>query len=163
MAIRPLVVFVSSMALAGCAGAPSSAGSLRPSGSPAAVASPGVIEGLYRRKKPAWGELTITREGDQFRIYAVGITAIQGPNAPTDCSLMAVGPMRDGGIVAGFVPYHDDNFTLEPADLKDQPRRITITLQGAEANVTAADVFGHCGLGSDLTGRYRRVRGPQRR
>ncbi|NEX94850.1 hypothetical protein [Caulobacter sp. 17J65-9] len=122
----------------------------------AAGAAAGDVGGVYLRSKPAAGEMRIKRAGAAWRIDLTAGSPPMGAATSADCSLAAVGPLKDGKIVADFVPFENDLMSVTAADLAGKHRRVVVAFDGAVAKVVSADISGSCGWNADVTGAYKR-------
>jgi hypothetical protein len=106
-------------------------------------------EGVYLREGEAPARLELRRAGAGFRVVLAAAAPLAGAATAADCGVEGTGQIG-GDMLVGTLA------TLLPAE---PARPLRIRLGEAEAEVLEADVFGLCGLGSELTGRYRWVHG----
>lgn len=124
---------------------------------PDAVAQAADPTGSYERTEPASAGLTLSPEGSGWRaaIHAGGVP--NGASTAADCVVHVVGPMTDGRIVGRVVPFNDDTFGMDAADVGDNPPEVTVVLTPTGAAVSDGGAAArYCGLGSDISGDYRR-------
>lgn len=131
----------------------------KPVGQSTRQASP---EGRYRRSRPSRADLVIRPEGANWRLEIVAAGIPRGPGgagAAADCASVGVGSRDGDRINAQLVPFRiGDIGEVKGEDLEGRPNRLTVRLTKAAAEVVASDGEWFCGLGSDLTGVYRKVR-----
>jgi predicted metalloprotease len=72
---------------------------------------------------------------------------------------VGVGPRNGDLINAQLVPFRiEDVGEVNAEDLEGRPNRLDVRLAKGAAKIVASDGERFCGLGSDLTGVYRKVR-----
>src|SRR5207245_32475 len=106
------------------------------------------------------GDLRITpaEGGWRIEIRAGGIPrGPRGAGTASDCASVAVGPRVGDRIVGALVPFELDDSPITADDL-GQGGQLVVALRPGEAEVVQSDGVKLCGLGSDLSGRYKRVR-----
>ncbi|MCD9027773.1 hypothetical protein LDO26_06095 [Luteimonas sp. BDR2-5] len=112
--------------------------------------------GRYRMADTHQGTLTLVDEGAGYWRVSLhgGSAAGDGAAAAADCEIQARGTLRDGRIDAAVVPFDGELMSVSQADLDRQPATVTVALDGELADV--ATDFALCGIGAELSGRYRR-------
>ncbi|PVM87195.1 hypothetical protein [Caulobacter endophyticus] len=98
------------------------------------------------------GVLTLTPDGEAWRISLSGGALSDGAATAADCELQAEGALRNGRIEGKVVPFEGANISLSAADLATRPAKAEVTLKAETAIVTTD--FQGCGVGADLSGRY---------
>lgn len=128
------------------------------SSSPSAAKSKDV-GALFERTEPALGTMTLTEEGEGWRIaLRVGGTPNEAATA-ADCELEAVGPQdRDGVISARVVPFEGELNSISAEDIAGDDPAIEVSVGPEGAFVTDNGTSTrYCGFGSDIDGFYRRA------
>ena len=119
-------------------------------------------EGRYRRSRPSGADLVIKAEGANWRIEIAASGIPRGPGGAgisADCASVGVGPQDGDRINVQLVPFRiEDIGEITAEDLGGRTNRLDVRLTTATAEVVASDGERFCGLGSDLTGVYRKVR-----
>ncbi|KSB89756.1 hypothetical protein AS593_01650 [Caulobacter vibrioides] len=100
------------------------------------------------------GVLTLTPNGETWRVSLSGGVLADGAATAADCELEAEGVLRNGRIEAKVVPFEGTNISLGAAELAARPAKAEVILN-AEAAIVSTDFQG-CGVGADLSGRYAR-------
>ena len=128
------------------------------SSSPSAAKSKDV-GALFERTEPSLGTLTLTEEGEGWRI-ALRVGGIpNGAATAADCELEAVGPQdRDGVISARVVPFEGELNSIRAEDIRGDDPAIEVSVgpEGAFVTDNGASTR-YCGFGSDIDGFYRRA------
>lgn len=128
------------------------------SSSPSAAKSKDV-GALFERTEPSLGTMTLTEEGEGWRI-ALRVGGIPNEAATAaDCELEAVGPQdRDGVISARVVPFEGELNTISAEDIRGDDTAIEVSVgpEGAFVTDNGANTR-YCGFGSDINGFYRRA------
>jgi hypothetical protein len=116
-------------------------------------------EGRYRRSRPSRADLVIKPEGANWRVEIVAAGIPRGAGTAADCASVGVGPQVGDRINAQLVPFSiEDIGEVNTEDLEGRTNRLDVRLAKAAVEVVASDGERFCGLGSDLTGVYRKVR-----
>ena len=128
------------------------------SSSPSAAKSKDV-GALFERTEPSLGTMTLTEEGEGWRI-ALRVGGIpNGAATAADCELEAVGPQdHDGVISARVVPFEGELNTISAEDIAEDDAAIEVSVgpEGAFVTDNGASTR-YCGFGSDIDGFYRRA------
>jgi hypothetical protein len=114
--------------------------------------------GTFRRTDPSPSTLMIAKRGANWRMALTGGGILRGENSAADCSLLAEGQLNNGQIQAKLIPFKNDDMEIDADDLKSNPGVVVVKLTPTGAVVTQATVDPFCGVGSMLTGTYRKVR-----
>lgn len=121
------------------------------------------VEAVFERDEPANALMTLTREGEAWRI---GIRAGGIPNGDAtaaDCELEAVGTQDLEGIIsAHLVPFDGELNTITAADIGADAPVVAVNV-GPEGAFISDDgaAARFCGLGSDIEGFYSRTDAPE--
>jgi hypothetical protein len=128
------------------------------SSSPSAAKSKDV-GALFERTEPALGTMTLSEEGDGWRIALRVVGIPNGAATAADCELEAVGPQdRDGVISARVVPFEGELNSISAEDIRGDDPAIEVSVGPEGAFVTDNGTSTrYCGFGSDIDGFYRRV------
>jgi hypothetical protein len=112
--------------------------------------------------RPSRADLIIKPEGANWRVEIVAAGIPRGPGGTgtaADCGSVGVGPRDGDRIHARLVPFRiEDIGEIKAEDLEGRPNRLDVRVGKAAAEVVASDGEQFCGVGSDLTGVYRKVR-----
>lgn len=114
--------------------------------------------GEFRRTDPSPSVMTIVKRGANWRVAITGGGIPRGGMPPADCSLLAEGQLNNGQIQGKLIPFKNDDMEIGADDLKANPGVVVVKLTPSGAVVTQATVDPFCGVGSMLTGTYRKVR-----
>jgi len=116
------------------------------------------IAGKYERVKPSKSEMTVARDGAEWKITLKGAGDPMPPGAAAaDCEMEAVGTLKGDVLTANVVPFQGDDITVSADDLKNGAHVFVVKFDGRGAHVAGQDV-SFCGSGSDLLGLYARRR-----
>nr|WP_314260614.1 hypothetical protein [uncultured Devosia sp.] len=117
------------------------------------------VDALFQRSEPAQATMTLTEEGDSWRVRFLAGGLPNGAATAADCELEAVGSQdNDGVISASLVPFEGDINALSAADIGDDAIVIEVNVGPEGAFVTDAGASArHCGLGSSIDGFYQRA------
>lgn len=117
------------------------------------------VDALFERSEPSHATMTLTEEGEAWRVRFLAGGIPNGAATAADCELEAVGPQGiDGVISATIVPFVGDINTLSAADIGKDAIIIEVNVgpEGAFVTDTGASAR-HCGLGSSIDGFYQRT------
>lgn len=114
--------------------------------------------GTFRRTDPSPSVMTIVKRGANWRMAITGGGIPRGESSAADCSLLAEGQLNNGQIQAKLIPFKNDDMEIDADDLKASPGVVVVKLTPSGAVVTQATVDPFCGVGSMLTGIYRKAR-----
>lgn len=116
-------------------------------------------DAVFEREEPAAATLSLTREGDEWRIALRAGGLPNGDATAADCELEAVGPQdADDVIAARIVPFVGELNELTEADIGADAPVIEVRVGPEGAFVSDSDAAArYCGLGSDIDGFYRRT------
>ncbi|KKC39421.1 hypothetical protein WH87_04190 [Devosia epidermidihirudinis] len=117
------------------------------------------VDATFERDDPSNATMTLTAEGEAWRVVFRAGGIPNGAATAADCELEAVGPQDlDGVIAAQLVPFEGELYTMTAADIGADAPVIQVAVGPEGVFVTdagAADRF--CGLGSDIEGFYLRT------
>ncbi len=116
------------------------------------------IAGVYLLSGSSATTLEIQGDNDGFVAFLAGGSA-EGMDAaaPADCYVKARGTLRGKTLEAAFAPVATETFFYDQARADRERRRLSITFGPGTAEVTGADTFGYCGMGTRFLGLYRRT------
>ena len=116
------------------------------------------IDALFQRSEPSQATMTLSEEGQVWRVRFRAGGIPNGAATAADCELEAVGPQdMDGVISASLVPFEGDINTLSSADIGEDAIVIEVNVGPEGAFVTDTGASSrHCGLGSSIDGFYQR-------
>lgn len=123
-----------------------------------AQSTPAFSGGIFRRTDPSPSVMAIAKRGANWRLAITGGGIPRGENSAADCSLLAEGQLNNGQIQAKLIPFKNDDMEIDADDLKANPGVVVVKLTTTGAMVTQAAVDPFCGVGSMLTGTYRKAR-----
>lgn len=117
------------------------------------------VDALFQRSEPSQATMTLTEEGEAWRVRFRAGGIPNGAATAADCELEAVGPQDiDGVISATIVPFVGDINTLSAADVGEDAIVIEVNVGPEGAFVTDVGASAHhCGLGSSIDGFYQRA------
>lgn len=128
----------------------------------AAQAKDKSVDAEFERSEPAAALMTLTKEGEEWRVTFRAGGIPNGDATAADCELEAVGPQDlDDVISASVVPFEGELYTMTAEDIGAEPPVIEVRIGPEGAFVSdsnAASSF--CGLGSDIDGFYVRSNSP---
>lgn len=120
------------------------------------------VDAVFERDEPASALMTLTREGEAWRIAFRAAGLPNGAATAADCEVEAVGPQdAEDVIIARVVPFDGELNSISAADIGTDvpvirahvgPEGVIVSDSGAAARL--------CGLGSDIDGFYRRTDTP---
>lgn len=117
------------------------------------------VDAAFEREEPASALMTLSRDGEAWRVGFRAGGLPNGAATAADCELQAVGP-QDGEdvITARIVPFEGDINTILATDIGADASVITVRV-GPEGAFVSDDgaAARFCGLGSDIEGFYRRT------
>lgn len=121
------------------------------------------IDAVFERAEPASALMTLSREGEDWRVAFRAGGVPNGAATAADCELEAVGPQDVEDIItARVVPFEGELNAISAADIgSDAP---IIQVRVGPEGVFVADggaVARFCGLGSDIDGFYHRTDLPE--
>lgn len=152
-------------------GAPADAAAEAQSATPAAIeaappapaqattAKAAAPDAVFERDKPAKATMSLTREGENWRVAFQAGGVPNGGATAADCELQAVGPQDiNDAIAARVVPFEGDLNTVTASDIGATPLVIQVRV-GPEGVIVrdSGAAAKLCGLGSDIDGFYRRT------
>lgn len=122
-----------------------------------------VETGVYAMASPANSELRVIalpgRPGEyRIEVHGGGDSG-DGAAVGADCYAVAEGPLANGLISARFVPFESVDLGLDAKDLAAKPRRLTLKLNGDEAELSGD--FDYCPMRTGMAGRYSRTQAPK--
>jgi len=115
-------------------------------------------EAMFKRDKPASAAMALSREGGGWRIALRAGGLPNGAATAADCELQAVGPQDAQDVIAArVVPFEGELNTMTAADVGANPPvvQVRVTPEGAFIQDKGA-AARYCGMGSDISGFYRR-------
>lgn len=117
------------------------------------------VGALFERTEPAQATMTLTEEGEAWRVSFRAGGIPNGAATAADCELEAVGSQDlDGVISARVVPFDGELYTVTAADIGDDAAVIEVSVGPEGAFVTDSGASArYCGLGSDIDGFYQRA------
>lgn len=121
------------------------------------------VGAVFERDEPSSALMTLTREGEAWRIVLQAGGIPNGDATAADCELVAVGPQDGEGIIAArLVPFEGELNTITAADIGAHAPVIEVNV-GPEGAFISDDgaAARFCGLGSDIEGFYRRADSPE--
>ena len=117
------------------------------------------VDAEFERSEPAAGLMTLTEEGEAWRVTFQAGGIPNGDATAADCELEAVGPKdMDDVIAARLVPFEGEINMLTEADIGPDAPVIEVRIGPEGAFVTDSGAAArHCGMGSDIDGFYKRT------
>lgn len=159
MKLRAWPAAAAAVVLSACgpgAGAPEAAPAVAPPPAFPAAAPAADLAGRYEQEGPRTGVMTVAPAGGEWRLsLRGGSDPSDGAAVAADCELEVQGPLRDGRIIAPVVPFEGETVTVTARQLAANPA--TVTAEVTPGGLRVSTDYAGCGLGSDLSGLYRRA------
>lgn len=118
---------------------------------------------LFERQDPAFATMTLSREGEDWRLSIRAAGLPDGAATAADCEIVAIGTQdADDLITAHVVPFEGELVSLTEEDIG--PDDLTIAVQIGPEGAFATDhgaAAKLCGMGSEISGFYQRVDTPE--
>lgn len=120
-------------------------------------------DAILERWDPASATLSLTREGDDWRLRFRAAGLPNGAATAVDCEIEAVGTLdRDDIIAARVVPFEGELTSVTASDIGTKDLIIHVQLGPEGAIATDSGAALHlCALGSDIDGFYRDTDTPE--
>jgi len=117
------------------------------------------VGAIFERTEPSQATLTLTEEGDAWRVTFRAGGIPDGATTSADCELEAVGPQDvDGAISAQVVPFDGEFNTIGAESIGEGDATIEVSVGPEGAFVTdSGAATRYCGFGSYIDGFYRRA------
>ncbi|MGX8272256.1 hypothetical protein ACWQV9_06205 [Brevundimonas diminuta] len=155
-------------ALMACGPAPAEAPAAAPKAEDAAAAAPVTAPAVaersadFRRTDPAQADLKLIEEGAEWRVLIRAGGVPNGGATAADCELQARGAQdRDDVIHAKLIPFEGEVNELTAADIGADAPVVTVRVGPEGAFVEDSAAAGRfCGMGSDISGFYKRTQTP---
>lgn len=117
------------------------------------------IDAVFERDAPSGATLSLSREGDGWRIALRAGGTPNGDATAADCEIEAVGPQDAAGVIAArIVPFEGELNAVSAADIGADELGFEVLVGPEGALVTDAGAAARlCGMGSDIEGFYFRT------
>ncbi|MBF0679765.1 MAG: hypothetical protein IR164_12605 [Devosia sp.] len=117
---------------------------------------------LFERNDPAFATLSLSREGDVWRLAFRAAGLPNGAATAADCEIVAHGAQdADDLITASVIPFEGELTSVTADDIGTEPLIIKIQMGPEGAFITDAGAAARlCGMGSDIDGFYSRIDTP---
>ncbi|WEK06636.1 MAG: hypothetical protein P0Y65_10460 [Candidatus Devosia phytovorans] len=120
------------------------------------------VDAAFERTEPAAAVMTLTEEGEDWRVTFRAGGIPNGDATAADCELEAVGSQDlDDVIAASVVPFEGELYTITADDIGAEALVIEVRVGPEGAFVSDSGAAARfCGLGSDIDGFYQRTELP---
>lgn len=117
------------------------------------------VDAVFERDEPAGATMTLSEEGEEWRVVFRAGGVPNGAATAADCELEAMGAQDLQGVVsARVVPFDGELNTISAADLGTDAPVIKVAVGPEGAFVSdAGAAYRFCGQGSNIEGFYLRT------